>query len=190
MTTQTLAQFQAQANPNDWILASNYASQYGIPDNIFHALVAQESSWNPTAQSPNSTSYGYTQLTAGTASDLGVNAQNPEDNLKGGAKYLSEMYAKFGNWSDALAHYNQGPNQTDPAKLVQGKQYADSVLAIAGTGMPASTGTVDKILAWIKAQLGNFVFLIIGGALIVVALLHNETVRTAAGDAVKTAAVA
>lgn len=191
--SNTLAQYQAQANPSDWDLATTYANGFGIPSNIFHALIAQESSWNPDAKSPDSTSVGYGQLTAGTAADLGVDPSKPSDNLYGSAKYLSQLYDKFGNWNDALAHYNQGPNQTNPAKLAQGQKYADSVMSIAGTG-PASgadgSGTVDKILAWIKSQLGNFFFLLIGGALIVIALLHNDTVRETAKTAAEAAVVA
>src|ERR1700748_3319742 len=110
MTTSTLAQFQAEANPTDWALAAQYANQYGIPTNIYLALVAQESSWNPDAQSPNSSSVGYTQLTSGTAKQLGVDANTVSGNLQGGAMYLSQMYQKFGSWFEALVHYNQGPN--------------------------------------------------------------------------------
>lgn len=189
MSQSTLAQFQSQANPADWALATQYANQFGIPDNIFHALIAQESSWNPDAQSSNSTSVGYGQLTAGTAHDLGVDPTNPQQNLYGAAKYLSAMYAKFGNWNDALAHYNQGPNATSPTALAAGARYAQSVMSIADTGSvgaapaaaPAdSTGgnTVDNVLTWIKTQLGNFFFLLIGAALIVIALLSNKTVQT------------
>lgn len=192
----TLAQYQAAANPQDWDLAKLYADQFGIPQNIMLAVVAQESSWNPNAQSPNSSSVGYGQLTAGTAKDLGVNPNNPSENLFGTAKYLSEMYTKFGNWTDALAHYNQGPNQTDPSKLAQGAKYAQSVESIANTG-PASGstsdstvgGTMDKIMNWVKSQLGNFFFLLVGLALIVIALLHNDTVRGAAKDAAAAAVV-
>lgn len=199
MTTQTLAQFQSQASPTDWALATQYANQYGIPTNIFQALVAKESSWNPTAQSPNSTSYGYTQLTAGTALQMGVNATDPASNLEGGAKYLSQMFTKFGNWNDALLHYNQGPNATSATALANGQQYASSVMTLANTAPATSptpapadkptTGTLDTVLSWIKAQLGNFFFLLIGGALIVIAVLSSETGQKVAKTAVEAAAV-
>lgn len=194
MATPTLAQFQAEASPSDWALSTQYANQFNIPPNILQAVVAKESSWNPNAASSSSTSVGYGQLTAGTASDLGVDASNPQQNLFGTAKYLSEMYTKFGNWAQALAAYNQGPNATSPTALAAGANYASSVMAIANTApvvdTSAAPGWIGVILTWLNSKLATVLFVLIGGALIVIALLHNDTVRNAATETVKTAAVA
>ena len=47
----------------------------------------------------------------GTAKYLGVtNSLDPEQNIMGGAKYISQMLTKFdGNIETALAAYNAGP---------------------------------------------------------------------------------
>ena len=46
---------------------------------------------------------------ADTARVLGVNPNDPKQNLEGGARYLSQQYRKFGDWRLALAAYNAGP---------------------------------------------------------------------------------
>lgn len=213
MSTETLGQFQANANPTDWALANSIAQQQGIPSNIFLALVAQESSWNPNAHASTSSATGYTQLTAGTALQLDVNASDPAQNLQGGAEYLKSMFDKFGNWTDALAHYYAGPNATNPATLAAGQQYAQSIMALANTASTGATGGaapapapaagspgandavapddspswVSQLLSWIKAQAGNFFFLLIGGALVLVALLTTDTGQKVAKTAAETA---
>lgn len=56
------------------------------------------------------------QLMPGTASDLGVtNPFDPEQNIFGGAKYLSDCLKTFKDLNLALAAYNAGPSRV--AKL-------------------------------------------------------------------------
>ncbi len=49
----------------------------------------------------------------GTAAILGVNPDDPRDNLTGGARYLRMMYDRFGSWRLALAAYNAGPEAVE-----------------------------------------------------------------------------
>jgi hypothetical protein len=100
-----------------------YAQQYSIPTPIFFGLIQQESSWNPNADAPNSSAFGFTQLLSGTAKDLGVNLSNPLDQLRGGAQYLASMPG--GTWTEKLAHYFQGPGATINSS---GLSYAKGVL--------------------------------------------------------------
>ena len=52
----------------------------------------------------------------GTARDLGVNADDPFDNLEGGARYLREQLDRFeGDLERALAAYNAGPGRVQRA---------------------------------------------------------------------------
>ncbi|MFN3274510.1 MAG: lytic transglycosylase domain-containing protein [Paracoccus sp. (in: a-proteobacteria)] len=88
--------------------ARQAAQRHGIPEDLFLRLVQQESGWNPNARSHKG-AMGLAQLMPGTAAKLGVNPNDPVQNLNGGARYLRMMYNQFGNWRLALAAYNAGP---------------------------------------------------------------------------------
>lgn len=88
--------------------AKNAARKHGVPEDLFLRLVQQESGWNPGAVSHKGAT-GLAQLMPGTAARLGVDANDPHDNLDGGARYLRMMYDRFGDWKLALAAYNAGP---------------------------------------------------------------------------------
>lgn len=97
----------------DYLPAARAAAQrHGIPEDLFLRLVHQESRWNPGAVSPAG-ARGLAQLMPDTASLLGVNPDDPEQNLDGGARYLRMMYDRFGSWRLALAAYNAGPGAVE-----------------------------------------------------------------------------
>lgn len=89
-------------------MARGFALQYNIPEALFLRLVQQESGWNPGARSHKG-AIGLAQLMPQTARVLRVNANDPKQNLEGGARYLRQMYDRFGSWRLALAAYNAGP---------------------------------------------------------------------------------
>lgn len=84
------------------------ARKHGVPEDLFLRLVQQESGWNPNARSHKG-ARGLAQLMPATAARLGVNPDDPMQNLDGGARYLRMMYNTFGSWRLALAAYNAGP---------------------------------------------------------------------------------
>lgn len=88
------------------------ARKHGVPEDLFLRLVQQESGWNAGAVSHKGAT-GLAQLMPGTAARLGVDANVPEQNLDGGARYLRMMYDKFGSWRLALAAYNAGPGAVE-----------------------------------------------------------------------------
>ena len=99
----------ANANPAIAGLVRRIAREEGIDENQFLALVYQESRFNPCAKS-GAGAIGLAQLMPGTASDLGVNPYNIEQNLRGGARYYKQQLRRYnGNVSLALAAYNSGP---------------------------------------------------------------------------------
>lgn len=94
--------------------AKAIARKHGVPEELFLRLVHQESGWNPGAVSPKGAT-GLAQLMPDTASHLGVDINDPEENLEGGARYLKMMYDRFGSWRLALAAYNAGPLAVEKA---------------------------------------------------------------------------
>lgn len=89
-------------------LARSAARRHSIPEDLFLRLVQQESGWNTNARSVKG-AMGLAQLMPGTAQALGVDANDPVQNLEGGARYLRTQYETFGTWPLALAAYNAGP---------------------------------------------------------------------------------
>ncbi len=89
-------------------IAKAAARKHGVPEDVFLRLVQQESGWNTGAVSVKGAT-GLAQLMPGTADRLGVDINDPGENLEGGARYLRMMYDRFGTWKLALAAYNAGP---------------------------------------------------------------------------------
>lgn len=89
-------------------MAKAAAQKHSIPEDLFLRLVQQESGWNPNAKS-HAGALGLAQLMPETATLLGVDPVDPEQNLDGGARYLRAQYVKFRSWRLALAAYNAGP---------------------------------------------------------------------------------
>ena len=119
-------------------LASQIAQQEGVPVDLFLRLVNQESRFNPNAVS-GAGAIGLAQLMPGTARDLGVDPNDPTQNLTGGARYLRQQLDAFGQPDLALAAYNAGPGNVrkhggiPPFKETQ--NYVSTIL-----GAPATQG--------------------------------------------------
>ncbi|MFN4185921.1 MAG: lytic transglycosylase domain-containing protein [Hyphomonas sp.] len=75
---------------------------------LFRSNIAVESGFNPSARS-HVGAIGLGQLMPGTALALGVDPLDPEENLRGAARYLLAQLESFGSPELALAAYNAGP---------------------------------------------------------------------------------
>lgn len=107
---------------------NKYSEQEGVPQNILSALTKAESNYNQQAVS-DAGAIGLTQLMPGTAADLGVDPNDAEQNVMGGARYLKHLYDKYGNWRDALIAYNEGPGRRDSGQILpESAAYADGIL--------------------------------------------------------------
>lgn len=112
-------------------MARAAARKHRVPEDLFLRLVRTESGFRPTAKS-NKGAIGLAQLMPGTARLLGVNPHDPNQNLEGGARYLSQQYRRFGDWRLALAAYNAGPEAVARYRGVppyaETQQYVKSIL--------------------------------------------------------------
>ncbi|RYY75166.1 MAG: lytic transglycosylase domain-containing protein [Gammaproteobacteria bacterium] len=85
------------------------AKQFGVDAGFIRAIIHAESAFNPLARSRKGAT-GLMQLMPGTAKDMGViDSTNPEQNIKGGVRYLAGLLQTFsGNEALAAAAYNAG----------------------------------------------------------------------------------
>lgn len=114
------------------------ARRHSVPEALLTAVVAVESGFDPRAVSPKGAK-GLMQLMPDTARRFGVgDVFAVQDNLHGGAAYLSQLMALFENdRSLALAAYNAGEGAVLRAgrripAYPETQQYVAKVLAYAG----------------------------------------------------------
>jgi membrane-bound lytic murein transglycosylase D len=113
--------------------------EVGVPAELVW-LAEVESSFNPNAKSPVGAA-GLYQLMPATARGLGLSTWpfddrlEGEDNARAAAKYLRQLYGRFGDWRLALAAYNAGEGRV--GRLLE-RSKEKSFAGIAGR-LPAET---------------------------------------------------
>ena len=84
------------------------ARRQGLSPILALSVAKQESDFEKTAVSYVG-AIGIFQIMPATAKDLDINPYKPEENIKGGIKYLKALKDQFGSTKLALAAYNAGP---------------------------------------------------------------------------------
>jgi soluble lytic murein transglycosylase-like protein len=107
-----------RTNPALLYYADAYADHYEVPRALVHAIISQESNWNPEATS-NKDAVGIMQLMPGTAQKYGVrNRYSLLENLSGGVQYLAHLLNQFhGDMRLAVAAYYCGARHLEDSGL-------------------------------------------------------------------------
>jgi anti-sigma regulatory factor (Ser/Thr protein kinase) len=110
-----------------WLPIVNTAEQEnGIPSGLFANMIHNESRFNPNAKSSKG-AVGIAQIMPNIHPD--VNPRDPVASIKYGAKYLRQLYDRFGNWGDAVAAYNAGPTNISKGVVPSAtKKYKEDVM--------------------------------------------------------------
>lgn len=107
------------------------AREYGVDPSIAQRVMHIESRGNPNAVSPAG-AIGAMQLMPATARELGVDPNDPVQNVQGGVRYLAQMINEFGPEYGPLA-YNAGPGRM--RKVLAGQ-----------ASMPAETQNYQRLM--------------------------------------------
>jgi soluble lytic murein transglycosylase len=94
-------------------LIGTAARAHRVPPALVKAVIAAESSFDSQAIS-RAGAQGLMQLMPMTAAALGVEDPFvPDENVRGGTRYLRALIDRYGDLSRALAAYNAGPDAVD-----------------------------------------------------------------------------
>jgi soluble lytic murein transglycosylase-like protein len=100
---------------------------------LLDAVISNESGFDPHARS-RAGARGLMQLMPQTAASLGVtDAYDPQQNVRGGARYLRSLLDRFGSVELAVAAYNAGPAAVERyggiPPYIETRAYVRNVLA-------------------------------------------------------------
>lgn len=115
-------------------LVTKHAKAHGVPAALVRAVMRVESCFDRNAVS-RSGARGLMQLMPDTAAQLGVrDSFDADQNIAGGARYLSQLLARFKNDKRlAIAAYNAGPSAVDTHRGIppfpETRSYVERVLA-------------------------------------------------------------
>lgn len=105
-------QVRKTANQSTREMIHAAAKANGLPPKIVESIATVESGLKTNAVSPKG-AIGVMQLMPGTAKQLGVDPNDVEQNIHGGARLLRDLLIRYENDPDqlrkALAAYNAGP---------------------------------------------------------------------------------
>jgi hypothetical protein len=128
------------------------SKKFEIPEDLLHKMVKTESGGNQAATSPKG-AHGVMQLMPGTAKDLGVNINDPIENIYGGAKYLKQQKDKFGSWERALWAYNAGPGKVEARVMpIETRKYLKQIAGATPQQLDLAKMSNEELLKLAKQQ--------------------------------------
>jgi soluble lytic murein transglycosylase-like protein len=131
------------------------AAEEGVDADLADAVAWVESRHGAARKQSSAGAVGIMQLMPGTAGDLGVRDRcDVEANVRGGIKYLKQLYGEFGDPLLMLAAYNAGPANVRQSRgipeLPETAGYIIKVLnrwklsAMVGSSQPANVPEVNR----------------------------------------------
>src|ERR1700674_3239129 len=111
-------------------MITSAANEYGVPPSLALAVAQTESAFNPSAVSPAG-AIGVMQLMPATASGLGVDPNDVQQNIQGGVQLLSQLLNQYGgDTTQALWAYNAGPGSVASGNMpTETQNYIPAVLS-------------------------------------------------------------
>ena len=131
-------------------LARQKALKYGLNPDLFVRQIQAESSFNPKAVS-SAGAIGLGQIMPNTAKELGINPEDPDQNLDGAARYMRQQLDTFGDYPLALAAYNAGARRVREAggipNITETQNYVSKIMGTGGSAMNANPMGTGGLLA-------------------------------------------
>jgi len=118
LSISVLYGYSGTVRPYDSLIRS-LAEKHGLSASLIHAMIKNESNYNPFAVSSKGAK-GLMQLMPNTANKYGVeDLYDPKENIEAGIKYMKNLLSSYeGNLNLALAAYNAGPEAVKKFKGV------------------------------------------------------------------------
>lgn len=116
--------------------------QHSIPPGLLGRVLYQESRFRPEIIDGRLASpagaLGIAQFMPATAAELGIDPLNPDQAIPGAARYLRQLFDRFGDWNRALAAYNWGQGNVArkgmEAMPAETRRYVAEIAADVGLG--------------------------------------------------------
>ena len=143
-------------------LVTQYAQQYGVDPSLALAVAQTESNFNPAAVSPAG-AIGVMQLMPSTAAGLGVNPNDPTQNIQGGVQYLAQLLQKYdGDATMALWAYNAGPGNVSAGVLpAETQAYIPAVVSRmaqwGGAGVSNAVNSLENFFSGTSSTPADFI---------------------------------
>lgn len=124
------------------------ADKYGVPRDEARAIYENETRSGRIVNRSPAGAIGHMQLMPGTAKELGVDPNDPYQNIEGGVRYYAQQRKRFGDPALAAAAYNAGPGRVGrlgrvPA-IPETQDYVSRFMRQIGRGQTAPTSAISS----------------------------------------------